>query len=206
MMNINDEIKKFIQNPDVHIQSDTRCDSSIMNTNKNIGDMMLISEYVKEMEVYSYDIISEINRINSETSVTVTTNNFTLESVRALRNIIDSGRTPRIISIHKGNGFEGREKELIKKCLNDMFVEEDEYVMYSFNSVEDDYPIDINRLKLYGVDMRSMRLDYVFLNNESYDIIIDSKVGMKKYLVESIDALMYHNKRMEDLYANSSVR
>lgn len=206
MMNINDEISKLIKNPDISIEVDTRCDSSIMNTNKNINDIMLMAEYVREMEIYVCDLISEINRVNSETSKTVTTNNFCLQTIQELRNIIDKQQTPRIISIYKSKGFEKRERELISKCLSGMYVEDDEYVIYCVNSVEDDYPIDVNRLKLYGVDTRSMRLDYVLLNNESYDILIDKKIGIKKYLLETLDALTYHGKRMEVLYANSLSR
>ena len=206
MMNINNEISKLIESPDISIEVDTRCDSSIMNTNKNINDIMLMAEYVREMEIYVCDLISEINRVNSETSKTVTTNNFCLQTIQELRNIIDKQQTPRIISIYKSKGFEKRERELISKCLSGMYVEDDEYVIYCVNSVEDDYPIDVNRLKLYGVDTRSMRLDYVLLNNESYDILIDKKIGIKKYLLETLDALTYHSKRMEVLYANSLSR
>ena len=67
-------------------------------------------------------------------------------------------------------------------------------------------PNKYKKLKLFGVDTRSMTIDYIFLNNESFDFRVDKALGMKKYLVESLTALDYHNERMDVLDARSTNR
>lgn len=206
MMRINDEIRKFLNNPIVQLEVDNKCDSSIMNSKKSISDMMLMSEYVDAMEVYVCDIVSEITRLNRDSAESVTTNNFGRASIDEIKRIIDSGKTPRIISIYKMFGFDGKEGSLIQRCLRNIYTEVQSDLIYCINSVDDEYPIDVNKLKLFGVDTRSMNIDYIFLNNESFDFRVDKVLGMKKYLVESLTALDYHNERMEALNASNTNR
>lgn len=196
MMNINDEIIKMLEMPGIIIESDPYCDSSVMNSRKHIADMIMACEFVDEMEIYSLDIIQEIARVNRNCCRYITTSGFSLAALQKISNLIRSSESPRIMCVHKNDSFTDKELRNIQRILKTSFVEQDERIIYTVDTIDAEYPIDMNLLKLYSLDVKELTFDYVLLNDLGFDKTIDEYIGSKKFIIDSIQGIKYHCKKM----------
>lgn len=159
----------------------------------------------------SYDTLLNTMFVGIDNIYKVTPADLSYEFIDEISNLLSIGEEPFVYVVTPKKGVDANDNaklnEKIQKLKLDSIccsrgVHERVNHYYLLTTYKKRLS-EINKLKLYGIDVRKLHIEVGYIRSDDFIKAVDNAINLREYLVSYLDIIETHNEYIERLYGDS---